>query len=185
MRFHTNRAEAGNVKPLTNHTVSILPPVSAFSSLGWPRILPLFYHFFTTFLPLLYHFFTTILPLFYHFFTTSRVLFTTWRILLVRARPMSDIWPIALIVFTVCGDLFRAILEVVNFTTFLPLFYYFFTTSLPLFTISWGGKFYHFFTTSGRKCKIETVCKLINDWFSIYSVENQCRKQCEIRDSSV
>ena len=35
-----------------------------------PLILPLFYHFFTTFLPLFYHFFTTFLPLFYHFFTT-------------------------------------------------------------------------------------------------------------------
>ena len=39
---------------------------------------------------------------------------------------------------------------VVNFTTFLPLFYHFFTIFLPL-------RFYHFFTTFRVSGKIEQV----------------------------
>ena len=128
-----------------NHTCSFLPLVSGFAAQILPLILPLFttfYHYFTTF----HHF----LPL----FTTFYHSLSTFYHLPLRARPRIGSGPIALMIFTVCGCRvgadFRSGKIYHFFTTFLPLFYHFFTTPRL-----WG--FYHFFTTSGRKCKIEHV----------------------------
>ena len=128
------------------HTCSFLPLVSVFPAQILPLILPLFttfYNYFTTF----YHFFTTILPLFYHSLST-------FYHLPLRARPRSGSGPIAMMKFTVCGDRVRADSLSGKFYNFLPLV---FTTFYPFFTTPRRLGFYHFFTTSGRKCKIEHV----------------------------
>ena len=119
---------------LKPHTCSFLPPVSQ----SWLQILPLIYHYFTTFdhfLPL----FTTYLPL----FTTFYHPLSTFYQARSGARPRSRMGPTALMILPKEVQLLLGFEEVVKFTTFyhiLPLFTTFLPLPiLPLFTTFWSS----------------------------------------------